>query len=129
MEFPDELLYSKEHVWIRVEGGKAVLGLTDFAIQELGEVAAVELPEEGDVLEQDDNMGSLEAHKSVSELYTPVSGKVRAVNEEVMDNPGLINDDPYDGGWLLEVTLEDDSELKSMMNSDEYSEYIYEAEL
>jgi glycine cleavage system H protein len=74
-------------------------------------------------------MGSLEAHKSVSELYTPVSGKVRAVNEEVMDNPGLINDDPYDGGWLLEVTLEDDSELKSMMNSDEYSEYIYEAEL
>lgn len=129
MEFPDELLYSKEHIWIRLEGGKAVLGLTDFALQELGDIAVLELPEEGDVLEQDDNMGSLEAHKSVSELYVPISGTVQAVNEEVLDNPELINDDPYDGGWLLEMTLEDDSELKNMMDSDEYSEYIEEAEL
>lgn len=124
MEFPEELKYSKEHVWVRVEKGVAVIGITDFAQEELGPVSGVELPEEGDELEQDDSVGSIEARKTVAELYAPFSGTVRSVNHEVQDNPELVNDDPYDGGWLLEVTLDDPEELKGLMSADDYVDYV-----
>ncbi len=129
MEFPEELKYSKEHVWLRIEGNRAVVGITDFAQEELGTIAAVELPEEGDQVEQEDSMGSIEARKTVAELYAPVTGTVLAVNEEVLDTPSLLNDDPYDGGWLLELELEDRDELKALMSADDYAEYVEDKEV
>lgn len=124
MDFPEELKYSKEHIWLRIEGSRAVVGITDFAQEELGTIAAVELPDEGDQVEQEDSMGSVEAHKTVAELYAPITGTVLAVNEEVVDTPSLVNDDPYDGGWLLELELEDRDELKGLMSADDYADYV-----
>lgn len=129
MEFPEELKYSKEHVWLRIEGNRAVVGITDFAQEELGIIAAVELPDEGDQVEQEDSMGSIEARKTVAELYAPVTGTVLAVNEEVLDTPSLLNDDPYDGGWLLELELEDRDELKALMSADDYADYVEDKEV
>lgn len=124
MDFPEELKYSKEHVWVRVERGTAVIGITDFAQEELGLVNGVELPDEGDEVEQDDSVGSIEARKTVAEIYAPFSGTVQSVNHEVLDNPDLVNDDPYDGGWLVEISLDDPDELKSLMSADDYADYI-----
>ncbi len=124
MEFPEELKYSKEHVWLRIEGNRAVVGITDFAQEELGDIAALELPGEGDQVEQEDSMGSIEARKTVAELYAPVTGIVLAVNEEALDTPSLVNDDPYDGGWLVELELEDRDELKGLMSADDYADYV-----
>ncbi len=124
MDFPEELKYSKEHIWLRIEGGRAVVGITDFAQEALGDIAAIELPGEGDQVEQEDSMGSIEARKTVAELYAPVTATVIAVNDEVLDNPGLLNDDPYDGGWLLELEIADPDELKSLMSADDYVEYV-----
>ncbi|MDO9307465.1 MAG: glycine cleavage system protein GcvH [Pseudomonadota bacterium] len=124
MDFPEELKYSKEHVWVRIERGSAVIGITDFAQEELGLVNGVELPDEGDEVEQDDSVGSIEARKTVAEIYAPFSGTVQSVNHEVLDNPDLVNDDPYDGGWLVEITLDDPDELKSLMSADDYADYI-----
>lgn len=128
MDFPDELKYSREHHWVRVEGDRAVIGLTDFAQQELGIIKAVELPLPGDELEQDDTFGSVEARKTVAELYAPLSGEVLEVNEELEDAPELINDDPYDGGWLALVRIADPEELKLLLSADDYMEYISEKE-
>lgn len=123
MDYPEELKYSKEHIWVRVEGNVAVIGITDFAQEELGPISGVELPEEGDELEQDDSVGSVEARKTVADIYAPFSGTVRSVNHEAIDNPALLNDDPYDGGWLLEVTINDHDELKGCMSADDYADY------
>jgi len=128
MDFPDELKYSREHHWVRVEGDRAVIGLTDFAQQELGIIKAVELPLPGDELEQDDAFGSVEARKTVAELYAPLSGEVLEVNEELEEAPELINDDPYDGGWLALVRIADPEELKLLLSADDYTEYISEKE-
>jgi len=124
MDFPEELKYSKEHIWVRVERDSAVIGITDFAQEELGNVSGIELPDEGDEVEQDDSVGSVEAHKTVADIYAPFSGTVRSVNHEVIDNPALVNDDPYDGGWLIEITLDDHEELKGLMSADDYVDYI-----
>jgi len=101
-----------------------VVGITDFAQEALGAIASVELPEEGDEVEQEDSMGSIEARKTVAELYAPLSGSVSEVNHELLDNPALINDDPYDAGWLLEIVIDDPDELKLLMSADEYLEYV-----
>jgi len=124
MDFPEELKYSKEHIWVRIERDTAVIGITDFAQEELGIVSGIELPDEGDEVEQDDSVGSVEAHKTVADIYAPFSGTVRSVNHEVIDNPALVNDDPYDGGWLIEISLDDHEELKSLMSADDYADYI-----
>ena len=124
MDFPEELKYSKEHVWVRIEGDSAVIGITDFAQEELGAISGIELPDEGDEVEQDDSVGSIEARKTVADIYAPFSGVVLTVNQEVLDNPTLLNDDPYDGGWLVEVALNDREELKGLMTADDYAEYV-----
>jgi len=129
MDIPEELKYSKEHIWIRREGNKAVIGITDFAQDALGVIASVELPDEGDEVEQEDSMGSVEARKTVAELYAPFSGSVSEVNHELLDNPTLINDDPYDAGWLLEIAIDDPDELKLLMSADEYLEYVENRDL
>lgn len=122
MDHPEELLYSKEHLWIRVEGSKAVIGITDYAQEKLGAISAIELPVAGDDLDQDDSFGSVEARKTVADLYAPVSGHVVEVNGEIADSPEVINDDPYDGGWLLVVEMSDQEELKLLMSVDDYLE-------
>jgi glycine cleavage system H protein len=124
MDFPEELKYSKEHVWVRVEGDRAVIGISDFAQEELGTVSGVDLPDEGDEVEQDDSIGSIEARKTVADIYAPLSGTVLSVNQEAIDNPALLNDDPYDGGWLVEVRLDDHDELKGLMSADDYVDYV-----
>jgi glycine cleavage system H protein len=124
MDFPEELKYSKEHVWVRVEGNSAVIGITDFAQEELGTISGIELPDDGDEVEQDDSIGSIEARKTVADIYAPFSGVVLSVNQEVLDSPELLNDDPYDGGWLVEVALNDSDELKGLMSADDYADYV-----
>lgn len=124
MDFPEELKYSKEHVWVRVEGDSAVIGITDYAQEELGAISGIELPEQGDELEQDDSIGSIEARKTVADIYAPFSGVVLSVNQEVLDTPTLLNDDPYDSGWLVEVALDDSDELKGLMTADDYADYV-----
>lgn len=126
MDFPEELKYSKEHLWVRVEGNRAVIGITDYAQHELGIVTTVELPAVGDELEQDDSFGSVEARKTLAELYAPISGAVLEVNEELEEAPEFLNDDPYDGGWLVVVALNDAEELNSLMSADDYTEYVTE---
>ena len=128
MDLPEELKYSKEHLWIRIEGDKAVIGITDYAQEELGIVTSVELPSVGDELEQDDSFGSIEARKTVADLYAPVSGTVLEVNSEVADSPEPINDDPYDSGWLIMVEMSDPEELKLLLSAEDYAEAIAESE-
>jgi len=122
MDHPEELLYSKEHLWIRIEGSKAVIGITDYAQEKLGVISAIELPDAGDDLDQDDSFGSVEARKTVADLYAPVSGQVVEINGEISDSPEMVNDDPYDGGWLLVVEMSDPEELKLLMSVDDYLE-------
>ena len=124
MDFPDELKYTKEHIWVRIENSSAVIGITDFAQEELGTVSGVELPDEGDMIEQDDSIGSIEARKTVASIYAPFSGTVLSINHEALDNPELLNDDPYDGAWLIEVSLDDPEELKNLLSADDYADYI-----
>ncbi|HEU0265854.1 MAG TPA: glycine cleavage system protein GcvH [Geobacterales bacterium] len=124
MELSEELKYSKEHLWVRLDGDLAVIGITDFAQEELGAIRGVELPSVGDEVEQDDSFGSLEARKTVAELYAPVSGEVVEVNDELTSTPELLNDDPYDGGWLIMIRLNDRDELTSLMSVDDYVEHV-----
>lgn len=124
MDLPEELLYSKEHLWIRVEGRRAVVGITDYAQEELGTISALELPAVGDELEQDDSFGTVEARKTVAELYAPVSGLAVEVNDELLNLAEIVNDDPYDGGWLLVIEMSDPEELKLLMSADDYLEQV-----
>lgn len=128
MDFPEELKYSKEHFWVRVEGSRAVIGITDYAQNELGGVTSVELPDAGYELEQDDSFGSIEARKTVADLYAPIGGTVLSANDELRDAPELVNDDPYDGGWFVEVEISDREELNLLMNSEDYQDYVAENE-
>lgn len=124
MDFPEELKYSKEHIWVRVEGNKAVIGITDYAQMELGKITAVELPGIGDELEQEDSFGSVEARKTVAELYAPLSGQVLEVNEELFDTPELLNEDPYDSGWVALISISDHEELTLLMSADDYMDSV-----
>jgi len=124
MDFPEELKYSKEHIWVRLEGSKAVIGITDYAQEELGTITAVELPDVGDELEQEDSFGSVEARKTVAELYAPLSGTVLEVNEELADSPGMLNEDPYDSGWIAIIVVSDPEELNLLLSADDYSDSV-----
>jgi glycine cleavage system H protein len=124
MDFPEELKYSKEHFWVRLEGSRAVIGITDYAQTELGNITSVELPEAGDELEQDDSFGSIEARKTVAELYAPLSGTVLEVNSELANAPEFVNDDPYDGGWLVVIEIADAEEMNLLMSAEFYEDYV-----
>lgn len=123
-EIPDDCRYQESHEWVRTENGTARIGISDFAQDELGDVVFVELPGEGDDIEQGSDFGVIESIKAVSDLYAPVSGTVTARNDAVLDEPELVNEDPYGEGWMLEVELADDSELDELLSPDEYSEQI-----
>lgn len=126
MEFPKNLRYSEEHEWVRVEGNKAYIGITEFAQSELGDIVFVELPEVGDTIKQDEPFGSVESVKTVSELYAPVSGTVVEVNGELEDAPELVNSSPYDKAWMIVVEMSDASELDKLMDADKYAEMVKE---
>lgn len=122
---PDTLRYSKEHEWARADGGgAATVGVTHFAQDSLGDVVFVELPEAGDEVVQFEKMGEIESVKAVSDLYSPLSGTVTERNERLADSPELVNDSPYEGGWMLRVQMSDPSEMDALMSAAEYSALV-----
>ena len=124
MEYPKGLRYSREHEWVMVEGDDTgVIGISDFAQNELGDVVYVEAPELGEKISKDDPFGAVESVKAVSDLYAPVSGTVVEVNDALPETPELINEDPYGEGWIIKVSLSDVDELDDLMNAEEYEEY------
>lgn len=127
MALPNNLKYSKEHEWVRVDGDIAYIGITDYAQEALGDIVFVELPEIGDDFGQEDEFGSVESVKSVSELYMPIGGEVTAINEELEDKPELLNEDPYEAGWIVQIKIADASELDTLLNAEEYANLIEEA--
>lgn len=127
---PDDLLYSREHVWVRVEGDIATIGITDHAQEKLGEVLSLDLPEADSYVEWNEPFGSIETAKGVVELISPVSGVVISVNEDITDDIGIINSDPHDTGWMIIVEMEDLEELDDLLDVSGYQEFvIQEAEV
>ena len=118
------LCFSDDHLWVRMEDGRAQLGLSDYGQSALGTIIAVELPEIGETIERGAAFGELESVRTVQELTAPVSGTVSAVNAELEEHPELVNEDPYREGWLIEVTLQDESELDDLLGADEYDESL-----
>ena len=124
MNVPQELRYSREHEWVRVDGPLARIGITDFAQESLGDVVFVQLPDVGLEIVAGASAAEIESTKSVSDVYVPVSGTVTQVNDALVDAPELVNQDPYGTGWILEVTLVDPSELDGLMDADAYAALI-----
>lgn len=124
MNFPENLKYSKDHEWIRVEGNTAFIGITDYAQGELGEIVYVDITTEGETLEKEAVFGSIEAVKTVSDLFMPASGKVIEVNAELEDKPELVNEDPYGEGWIIKVELNKASEIDSLLSAGDYKKLI-----
>ena len=124
MKYPDDRKYFKEHTWIKMEGKTGRIGITDYAQDRLGELFFLELPKEGGEIMTGEPFGLVESAKAASDLYSPVSGKVDACNKELEDEPDLINQDPYEKGWMILVKLQDQEELSSLMSAGEYREYV-----
>jgi|TARA_B110000438_G_scaffold30960_1_gene30422 glycine cleavage system H protein len=124
MEIKSELKYTKDHEWVKVEGNQAIIGITDYAQGELGDIVYVEVEALGENLQKEEIFGSVEAVKTVSDLFLPVSGKIIELNEELEDKPELINEDPYGKGWIIKMEIENSSELDELLNSDSYKELI-----
>ena len=126
MEVLDELRYTESHEWVKVDGEFAYIGITDFAQHELGDIVHVEMPEEGDNVSAGDPLGSLEAVKTVEDIYSPISGEVIKINGDLFDTPELINNSPYTDGWLIKVRYTDKDEIEKMLTADEYRKHIGE---
>ena len=128
MNIPEDLKYSKEHEWVRVDGNVATIGITDFAQGELGDLVYVEVETVGEELEKDEIFGTIEAVKTTSDLFMPVSGKVIEFNTEIDendgDNPSLINEDPYGNGWVIKIEMSDESQLSDLMDAAGYGELV-----
>ncbi len=124
MNIPSNLKYSKDHEWVRVEGDTAYIGITDFAQSELGEIVIVDITTEGETLDSEAVFGSIEAVKTVSDLFMPVGGEVSEVNPKLEDNPELVNSDPYGEGWMIKVKMTDPSEVGSLLDAEAYKALI-----
>ena len=126
MDFPDDLYYTDDHEWLRLsaDGATATVGITDFAQGELGDIVFVEVEPDGTTLEQDEVFGTVEAVKTVSELYMPVSGTLQSFNEELEATPELVNDDPYGEGWMVTITIEDAAEVEALMPAKDYEAMV-----
>jgi glycine cleavage system H protein len=128
--YPDDLLYTKDHEWARIEdkaGQKlATVGISRFAVDQLGDVTQVELPKEGENVKQADVFGSVESVKAVSDLFAPFSGKVVKVNSPLADSPEYVNEDPYDEGWMIQIALSNPDELKALMDAEAYQAFLRE---
>lgn len=126
MMYPAEFLYTKEHEWIRVDESTGTIGITDHAQKELGDIVFVELPKPGDHVTAKETFGTVESVKAVSEVYSPVTGEVTAINSKLQNAPELLNADPHGAAWLIRVQLADRRETESLMTADEYEAYIQE---
>lgn len=124
MNFPEELRYTKDHEWIRLEGNVATIGITDFAQHELGDIVYVEIETVGENLGKEEVFGSVEAVKTVSDLFMPISGEILELNENLDGNPELVNTDPYNEGWMVKVKITDSTELDSLMDAEGYKDLI-----
>ena len=123
-EIKDDLKYSSEHEWVKVEGENVSVGITDHAQDSLGEIVFVELPQVGDTLEKSSIFGAVESTKSVSDLYSPIAGTVLEVNSSIENEPDLINSSPYDKGWMIKITPSSSSDLDKLLSSEEYKNLI-----
>lgn len=122
--YPDNIRYTREHEWVRVSGSQGTIGVSFFAQKELGDVVFVDLPKAGQMLAAGDEFGTIESVKAVSELYAPVTCEVIAVNEALTEHPEIVNEDPYDRGWMIRVRLTNESELSGLMDSAAYKSFI-----
>ena len=128
MKINPDLLYSQDHEWVRTEGDEAVLGISDYAQDQLSDVVYVELPEEGDTFERGDVFAVVESVKTASDVYTPVTGEILEINEALEDTPELVNEDPYGEAWFVRISLEEPSELDELMDAEAYKAFIEEQE-
>ena len=124
MEIKPNLKYTKDHEWISIDGNNATIGITDYAQGELGDIVYVEIESIGDSLNKEEIFGSVEAVKTVSDLFIPVSGEITEMNENLEENPELINDDPYGEGWIIKMKINDSSELNDLLSPEEYKELV-----
>jgi glycine cleavage system H protein len=122
--YPEDLKYTKEHEWVRVVGNRAIIGITEFAQDQLGDVVFIELPEVGEKVKQFESFGTIESVKAVSDLYAPLSGEVVKVNDALEDEPERVNQDPYGEGWMLEIEIKNPAELNNLISAKEYEAYI-----
>ena len=127
-QYPNDLLYTKDHEWARVEGAVAVIGVTRFAVDQLGDVTQVDLPKEGEMVRQGDIFGSVESVKAVSDLFAPLSGKVVKVNSPLGESPEYVNEEPYDEGWMIEIEMSDPAQAETLMTAAQYSEFLADQE-
>ena len=124
MSFPNDVKYTKDHEWLRLEGNEAYVGITHFAQSDLGDIVFIDVDTEGESLEKEEVFGSVEAVKTVSDLMMPVSGEIVAFNDALEDEPELVNTDPYGGGWMIKVLVSDFTELDSLLSADQYKELV-----
>ena len=124
MRLPEDLKYTKEHEWLKVDGETAIIGITEYAQSELGDIIFIEFPNVDQKIEKNEPFGTIEAVKTVADLFAPVSGKVIEINETLEDNPEFVNSDPYVNGWIVKVSISDISEMEELMSADKYAELI-----
>lgn len=124
MNIPEDLKYTKEHEWVKTAGDIAIIGITDYAQSELGDIVFVEIETEGETLAKDETFGTVEAVKTVSDLFMPVSGEITEKNTALDDEPEMVNKDPYGGGWMIKIKMSDSSELSDLLSADEYKALI-----
>lgn len=126
--YPQELYYTKQHEWIRVDADTGTVGITDYAQKALGDIVYVELPKNGDPLAIEESFGTIESVKAVSEIFAPISGKVLAVNEQLQTTPELLNSDPHGEAWLIRIQLKDRGEIEKLLSADQYEAFLKEEE-
>jgi glycine cleavage system H protein len=125
---PEDRRYAQSHEWVRIDGDVGTIGITDHAQKELGEIVYLELPDVGHVYNAEEEFGTVESVKAVSELYTPVSGEVIEVNKAAVQEPGIVNDDPFGDGWLIRMKLSTDQEAEKLMSAEDYASYVQKEE-
>ena len=125
---PEDLHYATSHEWVRVDGDVGTIGITDYAQKELGEIVYLELPEVGHMFNAEEEFGTVESVKAVSELFTPLAGEIVEVNKAAVAEPGLVNDDPFGDGWLIKMKLTTDEEIEKLMSAADYGEYVKQEE-
>ena len=126
MNIPSDLLYSNDHEWVKLDDEIATIGITDFAQRELGDIVYVEIETVGDVLEQEQVFGTVEAVKTVSDIFMPLSGEVLEFNTELEDTPEAVNDEPYESGWMIKIKMDNPAQLKNLLSADQYKKLIQE---
>ena len=122
--YPSDLRYTKDHEWARIDGKRVVIGITEFAVHQLGDITMVELPKEGESFRREQVLGTIESVKAVSDIYAPLSGKVVKTNDPLRDSPETLNEECYDEGWMVELELSSLDEIKQLMTSEEYAKYV-----